>query len=256
MPPKKNSPTIIERFGFKDPDLSQSDHDNIIHWIDDNAEAVAISVLKDGIIDCKIGDDWGEDRIKELRAHAAEYVATRLEYLKERIESIEKSKIQIHDKWYAGLKDEFERLDRWDGLGDPPLFVPLYVTNKIWESPVVSDTGRSKYTVGFVDLEILVYLPSLSTTTPNRNEEIEGGVPAWNTGSYDYYKICFEAKTKLPTLGELLRQINMYKEYKRGIYVVVCHDDSYSEKLKEQGVGFIKYPIPPSKKEAGQGQLF
>jgi hypothetical protein len=49
-----------------------------------------------------------------------------------------------------------------------------------------------------------------------------------------------EAKTVMPTLGELMRQINLYRQVYSGV-VVVAQDASYAEILKEQGVLFIQY---------------
>lgn len=54
-------------------------------------------------------------------------------------------------------------------------------------------------------------------------------------------EILFEVKTSIPSLGELLRQINMYRKYKRGKFFVVCPDNRFETMLREQGVYFIKY---------------
>ncbi len=54
-------------------------------------------------------------------------------------------------------------------------------------------------------------------------------------------RILVEVKSKLPTLGELMRQINLYREAHRGKVVVVSPDDSYVEVLKTQDVLFLKY---------------
>lgn len=50
-----------------------------------------------------------------------------------------------------------------------------------------------------------------------------------------------EAKTTMPSLGELMRQINLYRQV-YGSVVVVGQEDSYAEILREQGVLFVKYP--------------
>ena len=51
----------------------------------------------------------------------------------------------------------------------------------------------------------------------------------------------FEVKTQIKSAGELIRQINYYKEYVRGHYVVVSPEDKFARILKEQGIGFIPY---------------
>ena len=54
-------------------------------------------------------------------------------------------------------------------------------------------------------------------------------------------RILVEAKSELPTLGELMRQINLYRTAFDGKVVVVSPDDTFADILKEQGVTFIKY---------------
>jgi hypothetical protein len=45
----------------------------------------------------------------------------------------------------------------------------------------------------------------------------------------------------MPTVGELMRQINLYRTAFGGKFVVVSPDDSRADILKEQGVTFVKY---------------
>jgi len=54
--------------------------------------------------------------------------------------------------------------------------------------------------------------------------------------------ILAEAKTKLPSLGELMRQIQLYRTAFYGHVVVISPDDSFAEILAEQDIVFIKYP--------------
>jgi hypothetical protein len=59
----------------------------------------------------------------------------------------------------------------------------------------------------------------------------------------------FEVKTTIPSLGELLRQLSMYRQYLRKHrdefdpqIVVVCPDARFADKIREQGFGFIQTP--------------
>jgi hypothetical protein len=55
--------------------------------------------------------------------------------------------------------------------------------------------------------------------------------------------IAVEIKTEIPLIGELLRQIQFYKNYVGGYYwVVVSPDDRYANVLTAQGILFFKYP--------------
>jgi len=52
----------------------------------------------------------------------------------------------------------------------------------------------------------------------------------------------FEVKTVIPSLGELIRQIKMYRAYDKSKFFVVSPDDRFVKVLNEQGIGFLKYP--------------
>ena len=94
------------------------------------------------------------------------------------------------------------------------------------------------YIVGFVDMAVTFQLPRL-----NLNIELEenGWNSKWNIGYATDNRINFEVKTEIPSLGELIRQLNMYKSYGAKNIFVVAPDDSHKELLQEQGIGFIKY---------------
>lgn len=53
--------------------------------------------------------------------------------------------------------------------------------------------------------------------------------------------VFFEVKTKIQSLGELIRQIRFYEEYKKGKYFVVSPESQYASLLNEQGIGFVLY---------------
>ena len=58
----------------------------------------------------------------------------------------------------------------------------------------------------------------------------------WSSG-----KAFFEVKTEIPSLGELMRQLQLYRQYLRGNWFVVSPDTRFRDTLIEQGVGFIEY---------------
>jgi hypothetical protein len=91
--------------------------------------------------------------------------------------------------------------------------------------------GQLEQIVGYADLMVHIGIPGLSA----HDEE---PFQVWFGGKD---RILVEVKSKLPTLGELMRQINLYREAHRGKVVVVSPDDSYAEVLATQGVQFLKY---------------
>lgn len=103
----------------------------------------------------------------------------------------------------------------WDPRGD------VIRTKAEWEVPIYNGS----FCVGFIDLKI--------------EQEI-------TQDSYQSYRdIFFEAKTKIESLGELFRQLNMYKRYVHGPIVVVCPDDKHRKTVESQGFGFVKYTGKP-----------
>jgi len=56
-------------------------------------------------------------------------------------------------------------------------------------------------------------------------------------------QLLIEVKTVLPTLGELMRQLNLYATAFRGLQAVVAPDDRYADILREHGFGFLLYPM-------------
>ena len=97
---------------------------------------------------------------------------------------------------------------------------PKRITTK-WE-PVVRMTEEGGQYIGFADLAAY---------------EGRDGLP-----------VLFEAKTAIETLGELFRQLSMYRGgyvYGHPVsklpFVVVCPDDTLAEVIREQGYRFFKY---------------
>ena len=64
--------------------------------------------------------------------------------------------------------------------------------------------------------------------------------------AWEHYKsrrsICFEVKSAIPSLGELIRQIRMYEPHvENATFVVVCGDNRFAVPLKRQGIEFVSY---------------
>lgn len=136
-----------------------------------------------------------------------------------------------HDKimlWLDEYVDEYLHgfyLNRWmqdDYLICGLEFPGIGRVDKTWEYPVVSG---GKFTVGFVDMRCRIDKPRW------HSERV------WT----ESIEICFEVKAVLPSLGELIRQIRMYKTYIQSPFVVVSPDNRYEKTLLEQGIRFLQY---------------
>lgn len=122
------------------------------------------------------------------------------------------------------------------------------ITKKTLEYVLTSYTGHGKKLeriVGYADLvletEIPQIYPDYKANPKGYGDDVfDGFVLGWSRRN-DAPKILVEAKSVMPTVGELMRQINLYRTAFGGRFVVVSPDDTYAEILKEQGVTFVKY---------------
>lgn len=95
--------------------------------------------------------------------------------------------------------------------------------------------------VGYGDLLVELEIPFIGPIYQGRPyDELVGFKTVWQ-GKHLSPAMLIEAKSVLPTLGELMRQINLYRRAFRGSVVVVSPDDRYASILEEQGVAFVKY---------------
>lgn len=92
---------------------------------------------------------------------------------------------------------------------------------------------RNEQLVGYADLIFHTQTPIV--TLIDDNDTIDIG---WEHGP----SLLLEVKSKMPTLGELMRQLQLYRTAFKGLLVVVSPDDRYASILGEQEVHFIKCP--------------
>ena len=122
---------------------------------------------------------------------------------------------------------------QWTGLGEPPPRKKPEIIKKIWESPIVTKNG---FAVGFADMEIIVSVPKELRCCCEDSD-----LPKWDCGTNNIESVIFEAKTSIRSVGELIRQIRLYQEYRKGHYIVVSPDDKFADVLRGQGIQFTKY---------------
>lgn len=120
-----------------------------------------------------------------------------------------------------------------------------HVVKRTWEYPLHVHTGYNNAIsrpVGFGDLLFMYAIPrpkptyNYDTYHSQRGHEVTGYEIAW-----ERHAVLLEVKSTLPTLGELLRQLNLYATAFSHPQAVIAPDDAYATILREQGYGFIKY---------------
>ena len=204
--------TLQERFGFADPDLKTPKHDAIMFWLDTEMPAV----------------------LSQL------FGAPKWEYLP-RFDfngGYSLSDEVPPDRCSGEIQSMQEKINA--DLRVAP--VPLRSVTKTWERPIIDRARNGAYTIGFADMLVTWTDQIVSChfgrvsykTWEYRSSEIEYG---YRRAAY------FEVKPSIPSLGELVRQLRMYKTYTEDIpWVVVSPDVRFADKLKEQGFGFIQVP--------------
>jgi len=223
--------THIQQLGFFDHDLNSSSHDQTMLWLQENINKVINNLYYEPI------EQWEIDRL----------VNSTKEKIQEHLpELIRRNK---HRQGFEKYIDLINTLQEWDGTE---------ILERTWTRPepkvhsvkwevCVERTGRTssdKFTLGFIDMSV-----SYSTThflikgipygQARQNQLSDYALP-WMDFSELGYEVYFEVKSKIESVGALLRQINFYKSYKPGRYVVVSPDDRHKDLLASQGVGFVK----------------
>jgi len=198
----------VQQLGFWDTQVSSPDHDAVCLWAYENAGLITRKAYPD-IFDRSWSDEEigvGLVRSNQQAMDIAREVASVTPRPTPRVV---KRTLEYVLRSYTGYQEKLERI------------------------------------VGYADLLIETEVPMISAryvAGPARDTDdvFDGFEVAWSRGRGAPY-ILVEAKSVLPTVGELMRQIQLYRTAFGGKIVVVSPDDSYATILTEQGVDFVKY---------------
>ena len=104
-----------------------------------------------------------------------------------------------------------------------------YKISKQWERPITKGDRQYKTIVGYLDMLCII----------EKMDGIENGREYFSR----FGVVAFEVKSKITSIGEVIRQINQYRTFCHvNKFYIVSPDDRFSEILKQQGIGFIKTP--------------
>lgn len=208
-PDKTRATTLQEKFGFVDDDLKTPVHDSIMMWLDGEIDRiVSAHVLNKIKLEIDGAPAW------EKRAEN--------EYRKKNPDRYTPS---------GALVSAYP----WEGLGDLPTPRYLGIDSKVWESPIKS---AKDFVVGFVDMLVVARYQHLSYTDAGYFTTKEKA-PKWELFSQQH-NFVFEVKPSIRSVGEVIRQIRMYQQFKDGDYFIVSPDDRFVDVLRSQGIYFIK----------------
>jgi hypothetical protein len=166
--------------------------------------------------------------------------------------------------WHDKIMIAQDRLTAMTQALSAPVSVPerpgwpgLTITEKQWEAPVRNERG---FELGFIDLAVTYQCPILTwqKSPPSADVGWRSWLPSWRQAAPSIGYVYFEVKSKIDSLGELFRQLSVYRPYLKQSWTkrdgdpslfVVCPDDRFADKIREQGYGFVKYDpraLPPA----------
>ncbi|TSJ44981.1 hypothetical protein [Fluviicola chungangensis] len=248
--PKAKS--LQQKLGFFDEDLKNPTHDEILKWVDLNIEKVINDVYN--------LHDWNSEVVKALENHTEKIVRKECGLYKNKKEKLLADIVTKYDptsekEQLAIVEKRLNILNSFNGLSNElPVRSKFKVSKKQWEFTVCNQTTNhrtgyqsSKNIIGFVDMRVEIECTKLTVNGIDfENEEVYDNIEWIQTEKDEYrqplkYDIYIEVKTKIPSLGELFRQLNTYKEFVKGSFLVICPDDSEKEVIVSQGFNFYKY---------------
>jgi hypothetical protein len=257
-----NIETVIDSiYNFKDWDenivKTISDKVNDIVIIDLECEKNKFLVIKDKI-------DKNQSKILELNDKLLKEIE--IEEIEKRTyfnskwtkEDIDKIELDIKEK-EKELEISERKLQYLSGFKGISVELPQRqkprIVNKKWEYAVTSQsinqrTGyeSAKNIIGYIDMKVVLIYTNLTVIGVDFSKNKVNNKIEWaqteKTGfnnETNYKDLLIEVKTKIQSLGELFRQLNTYKEFEKGDYLVVCPDDSNEETIISQGFKFYKF---------------
>ena len=242
---KPKAKTIQQRFGFLDADLKTPKHDELMLWLDQEMKSIVMRNFWHVV-------GWAEEDIKRLRNRGAEAVTSALGNAQNKKANLieRQSRYVDNHKMALRLSEEAEYAQNeidfylsWNlGTKPDPPDGPMRDISVVWEKPI----RDRNYIVGFIDLAVKVCMPGLDmrgVDMHNRLYDIEQ-LPYWDISICNTEeRFFFEVKSKIPSLGEVIRQVRMYQEYVNGgSFFIVCPDLAFKDALIAQGIGFVHYP--------------
>lgn len=204
----KMAKTYIERMGFKDSDLKTSKHDEICLWLtkEYHIYRMLISLFK----------------LKPLTTYHTinpGFNENKWDWDKKTLIDASSNENKKTKLLYEDVKKQFNEHKRF---------------TLSFEKPITAHNG---FMLGFIDLQI--------NTHTSWNDSFERSVGIYDVNNNKKYdSVYVEVKSKINSFGELLREINFYRENintPNSAFLVVAPECDFVEELKSQGVFFYKY---------------
>jgi hypothetical protein len=237
-----------QQFGFPDEDLKTSLHDEIVLWLKKNAETISQRFVERKSAwseeDVRAGKSRIESQLRKLKAK----FQTQLEERQKDPASDEYWREQ-NAKRIREYQEVIQTIENWNGLGAVP--IPHFDLSTQLEVPIKRQRYQTTDIIGYADVVYRIEHTSLSSDElPTYNGELLVHPPKvagllaglrWLQPLYSR-TIAFDAKTTIPSLGELIRQLQTYRTYCDWPFYIVSLETRFAEAIAEEGFGFMQYP--------------
>jgi hypothetical protein len=196
----------IQQLGFWDPEVTTPDHDTVCLWAYENADMLFHVSYPD-----RFNHPWLNEEVHlPNNEESTTALAKKFTCANPRPNPrVFKRTLEFVLHTHTGYQNKLERI-----VGYADLLIET-------EVPVVCARYKAAETRGGEDV-------------------FDGFEIGWSR-SREAPHILVEAKSILPTVGELMRQIQLYRTAFKGKIIVVSPDDRYKDILTEQGVTFVKF---------------
>jgi hypothetical protein len=228
----KRPKTLIERFGFKDLDLTTPEHDRMLLWLLDRTNC--IEMLENLEIISK------QPILFLVRPNSSSFYYEQIicdwSWEKESCSGVCAKK-----GWFSNETELHENMKlRSDGTRKNFVFnrnrskdiiCEDFIETKA-EYPII---GYNKFNIGFVDVAICIKDPRAFRLVEDKSCCFS--VWPFNLADHVSTKLYVEIKPQVASIGELIRQINMYRSHLSiGNWVVMTKTPNLKEVLASQNI--------------------
>ncbi len=196
----------VQQLGIWDVEVDSPDHDAMCVWAYKNADDV-LRIARPDLFD----RDWIDKEVSPASAREGIDATPGLrEFLKNNPRpnpKVSKKTLEFVLRSFHGHRDSYEKV------------------------------------VGYADVLIEASLPFVSGLYEKDEDMRPSSFGVQWSGRDDRLseRLLVEAKSKIETVGALMRQINLYRTVFSGTAVIISPDDEFSEIIMDHGIRFIKF---------------
>lgn len=235
-----------QQFGFPDEDLKTSLHDEIVFWLKENASEISKKLIG-------WTESWDAKFIEAEQTRCAQEVEQRKKKLEidlsrenpwRHSRDCDPSYQQDKATRLNSMRDHLAILKSWTGLGEPP---PRQIdVSSACEVPIKRERYKTTDIIGYADIVFSIRINHLKATSFHAdqfgNPMLESNQPGWWSYSDNPFKVALDAKTTIPSFGQIVRDLNTYRAFRDWPFIVASPEARFAEALADEGFGFIQYP--------------